>query len=148
MRAGMTVCAAFVALMALGAVPGLAQKGGELDPADRVLIHGYDSAAIQLLWAKVLNPDAEEACMLDETHGGVDNAHTYEIGEDGPVEIEGRRVTPPSRPRTSLVPQGQSITGRVVPSLVRALKDSGYEGGLGCYIVLIARSDYGKGDRR
>lgn len=148
MRLRMAVHGALVTLMVMVAVPGSAQEEAELNTADRVLIHGYDPAAMQLLWATVLDPGAAGACALDGDQISDDGTYTYDIGEDGTVTVEGAEGECSFHATDVTGPEGQVNHGSVVSSFVRALKDSGYEGGVGCFVKLIAQSDYGKGDQQ
>jgi len=136
-----------LALVAV-AVPGLAQEETELDPADRVLIHGYDPTAMQLVWAAVLNPEADDACALDEEALSETGEYTYEVDEEGNVTVTGAEGDCTFNTTDVTGPQGQVNHGTVVSNFVQALKESGYEGGVGCFVRLIAQSDYGKGDQQ
>lgn len=162
MRARWTVVIALMAVGVLMALPAFAQSDGEdLDPADRVLVHGYDPAAMQLLWSEMMgNSDtAEEECNLtegeyeyevDEISGDVSITPVVDEGDDpaDPVELGDCQLN------TTDVegPQGQVNHGTVVSNFVQDLKEyldeAGYEGGIGCYVRIIAQSDYGKGEQQ
>lgn len=144
MRAKVTMLLSAAALLAL-AVPGLAESAPAetLDPADRALIHSYDPAAMQLLWATVLDTEAEDACTVTP---GED--YEYRIDEEGNVEVDGTEGDCSFNATEVTGPNGQVNHGSVVSSFVKALKESGYEGNRGCLIRIIAGSDYGKGDQQ
>lgn len=155
MRARWTMVGAVTAVACLLALSAGAQEVEELHPADRFLVHGYSPEALQLLWATVGGDDAEAACGVAE---GVE--YTYEVDDEGNVTLseEGTQVEPGDAEACSLTatdvtgPEGQVNHGTVVSSFVQDLKDelreSGYTGGLGCYVRVIAGSDYGKGDQQ
>lgn len=150
MRARWTTAIALTATALLLALPLGAQETEDLDPADRALVHAYSGEAMQLLWAAVLG-DAETAaleCGIDE-----EGTYTYEVDEEGNVTI-----TPDGGTETTQTegcqfhetdvrgPQGQVNHGTVVSNFVHALAEAGHEGGRGCYVKIIAGSDYGKGE--
>ena len=143
MRTRMTVIGlAALACLAL-ALPGAA---AELDPADRALIHGYDPGAMQLVWAALLDTTAEDACALGEASD--DGEYLYEVDENGEVTVDGSEGDCAFNVTDVTGPEGQVNHGTVVSNFVKALKGSGYEGGVGCFVRIIAQSDYGKGDQQ
>lgn len=147
-----TILAVLAAGGLLMALPAGADQH-DLDPADRALVHAYSGEAMRLLWATVMG-DATAA----ETECGVTEgeSYTYDVDQAGNVTI----VEDPDGAATETVqtdgcefhetdvrgPQGQVNHGTVVSNFVKALKEAGHEGGLGCYVKVIAGSDYGKGD--
>lgn len=155
MRARWTVTGTLAAVACLLALSVSAQEVEELHPADRFLVHGYSPEAMQLFWDRVSGDDAATACGITEG-----TEYTYDVDEEGNVTLseEGTEVVPGDAEDCSLTatdvtgPQGQVNHGTVVSSFVHDLKDSlreaGYTGGLGCYVRVIAGSDYGKGDQQ
>lgn len=145
-----TILAMLVAGAALIVPPAMAQEtdSSELHPADRALVHGYDPAAMQLLWATWLQDEqTADTCEIEDGE-----TYTYEMteegvvieSEEGPVSTDGCALT-----ATDVRgPPGQVNHGTVVSSFVHALKEQGIEGGIGCYVSAIARSNYGKGDQQ
>ena len=154
MRARWTVSASLLALAALVALPAMAEEVAETetDSADRVLIHSYDPAAMQLLWATSgVDKDAEDYCNVED-----DDEYTYEVeGEEvtvtlGDDELQDDEELAEACDFTATDvtgPEGQVNHGTVVSAFVHALKANGYTG-IGCYVKLIAQSDYGKGDQQ
>lgn len=143
MRKRMTVLGLLLGGCLVLAVPGAA---AELDSADRALIHGYDPGAMQLLWAAVLDTEADDACELGE--GTEDGEFVYEVSEAGDVTVDGVEGDCSFNVTDVTGPQGQVNHGSVVSNFVQALKESGYEGGVGCFVRIIAQSDYGQGDQQ
>lgn len=139
------IAVAAMAILAV-AMPGSAEETAELHPADRALVHGYDPDAMQLLWATVLRP--ENACELDEEALSESGEYVYEVDEDENVTVTGAAGDCTFHATDVTGPQGQVNHGTVVSNFVRALKESGYEGGIGCFVRLIAQSEYGKGDQQ
>lgn len=154
MRARWTVPASLLALAALVAVPAMAEEAAETetDSADRALIHSYDPDAMQLLWATSgVDPDAEDYCNVEDG-----DEYTYEVdgdevtvtlGEDALEEGEDLSEACDFTATDVTGPQGQVNHGTVVSAFVHALKANGYTG-IGCYVKLIAQTDYGKGDQQ
>lgn len=149
MRARWTMVSALLALAALIALPAMAEEAeaADTDSADRALIHSYDPGAMQLLWATSgVDQDAEDYCNVEDG-----DKYTYEPEEDEvTVELtEGEDLAEACDFTATDVtgPQGQVNHGTVVSAFVHALKANGYTG-LGCYVKLIAQSDYGKGDQQ
>jgi len=145
MRARWTPIAALAAAIVVVALPGIAQEDSELDPADRVLIHTYNADSMRLLWSTQLG-DAEaaaEECGLD---ADPETEYTFEVDEDGEVTVDGLEEDCTFNATDVTGPEGQVNHGTVVSAFVKALKDSDVEGGIGCYVRIIAQSDYGKGD--
>lgn len=155
MRARWTVIGTLAAGACLLALSASAQDVDELHPADRWLVHGYSPEAMQLLWATVADgEDPGEACGVEEGA-----AYTYSVDDEGNVTVSdeaGDVVTDEGACDLTATdvtgPEGQVNHGTVVSSFVRdlkeALRESGYTGGLGCYVRVIAQSDYGKGDQQ
>ena len=163
--------AAMVGVLSLAvATVGLAAT---VDP-NSLLTEGYDSDNHNLVWGVADHPDSEEFegtydCSLET------GTYNYEVGEDGKVMVltdEGDAAVTYSEPddeddttTESTVnygetegecdltvtnvegPQGQVNHGTVVSSFVHALKDAGVKA-IGCYLRIIAQSDYGKGDQQ
>ena len=138
-----------IALVAL-AMPALGQSDDAepamMDPADRVLIHGYDPIAMQLLWTTFIDDgELSDECELLE---GQDD-YVYEIDRHGTVNVEGLDGTTCAFQATDVTgPEGQVNHGTVVSAFVRALEESGYDGPRGCVIRVIANSDYGKDEQQ
>lgn len=156
MRARWTPILAFAAVAALMALPAIAQEDEVVDSADRTLLHSYDPSAMQLYWSAFTTPEAdseEPACEIAE-----EGSYTIEEGEEGelvvtPVAEEGAEeaeaVENCDLNATDVTgPNGQVNHGSVVSNFVKALREAGYEGGMGCYVRLIAQSEYGKGDQQ
>lgn len=161
MRAKWTTIIALAAMAALVAAPAFAQHETEafadtetdvleteVDSADRALIHAYDPEAMQLLWQIAMEDDE---CEVEE-----ETTYTYDIDESGNVivstegdgEEEGEPLADCEFNATDVTgPNGQVNHGTVVSSFVKALKEEGYTG-IGCYVKLIAQSDYGKGEQQ
>ena len=136
--------AAFVAATLVAvALPSLADPGDDLASADRALIHSYDPASMQLLWASVLDRAAEDACTVEP-----DTDYVYDIDDEGNVEVTGAEGDCAFTATDVTGPNGQVNHGTVVSAFVKALKASGYEGNRGCMIKIIAGSEYGKGDQQ
>jgi len=118
----------------------------DLHPADRVLIHSYSSEAMQLLWATT-DETTTEPCEIEEG-----TVYTFTEEEDGVVvqAADGEVLTDGCAVTATDVqgPNGQVNHGTVVSSFVKALREAAYEGGVGCYVQTIARTDYGKGDQQ
>ena len=112
----------------------------DLHPADRVLIHSYSSEAMQLLWATT-DETTTEPCEIEEG-----TVYTFTEEEDGVVvqAADGEVLTDGCAVTATDVqgPNGQVNHGTVVSSFVKALREAGYEGGVGCYVQAIARTDY------
>lgn len=151
MRARWTTVGALLALAALIALPAMAEEA-ETDSADRALIHSYDPGAMQLLWAtSSVDEDADDYCNVDD-----DDSYTYEVdGEEVTVTLDDDALDEEEElaeacdfTATDVTgPQGQVNHGTVVSAFVHALKANGYTG-IGCYVKLIAQTDYGKGDQQ
>jgi hypothetical protein len=145
MRARWTVSATLLALAALVAMPAMAEES-ETDSADRALIHSYDPDAMQLLWATSgVDEDAEDYCNVQDGY-----EYTYEVdGEDVTVTLDDEELAEACDFTATDVtgPEGQVNHGTVVSAFVQALKANGYTG-IGCYVRLIAQSDYGMGDQQ
>lgn len=158
MRARWTMAFALAAIGVLIALPASADQ--HLDPADRVLVHGYDPDAMQLLWAQMMG-DSEtvaDECNISE------GEYAYEVDEEGNVSItptveEGEDEADPvdlgdcTFNQTDVEgPEGQVNHGTVVSNFVQDLKEhlaeTDYEGGIGCFVRVIAQSDYGKGEEQ
>jgi hypothetical protein len=152
MRARWTVPATLLAMAALVAMPAMAEETEETatDSADRALIHSYDPDAMQLLWATSGVEGAEDYCNVEDG-----DSYTYEVdGDEVTVtlddeELEGEDLAEACDFTATDVtgPQGQVNHGTVVSAFVHALKANGYTG-IGCYVKLIAQSDYGKDDQQ
>jgi hypothetical protein len=161
MRARWTTIIALAAMVALVAAPAFAQhetetfadidtevdsSETEVDSADRALIHTYDPDAMQLLWAIAID-GAEDQCEVDE-----EATYTYEIGDEDEVIVydeDDAELEDCSFNATDVTgPNGQVNHGTVVSAFVKALKEQGITGGIGCYVKLIAQSDYGKDDQQ
>lgn len=151
MRARWTVSATLLALAALVALPATAEEAVEeavTDSADRALVHSYDPGAMQLLWATSgVDEDAEDYCNV-----GNGDLYTYEIVDEetgeATVDIAGKDLEACDFTATDAIgPQAQVNHGTVVSAFVHALKADGYTG-IGCYVKLVAQSDYGKGDQQ
>jgi hypothetical protein len=136
------------------------------DP-NSLLTEGYDSDNHNLVWGVAGHPEAEDFdgtldCRL------VTGSYTYEADADGKVVVLeddlGAAVEHPSTEggdpsaydgdgecgltATGVEgPNGQVNHGTVVSNFVHALKSLGLRG-VGCYLRLIAQSDYGKGDQQ
>lgn len=133
-----------------------------------LLTEGYDSESHILIWGTADHPNLEAFegtldCRLES------GTYTYEVGEDGEVasltDDEGTVVSHPSAEEdgepsdydpsgecgltaTSVVgPEGQVNHGTVVSNFISALKGAGVKG-IGCYVRIIAQSDYGKGTQQ
>lgn len=166
MRARWTKVFALAAMGALIALPASADE--HLDPADRVLVHGYDPGAMQLLWTEMMGDSATVEDDCDITEGNyeyvvegdgsitltlVDDETDGEEGDEGEEGGEGELPEECNLNTTDVQgPQGQVNHGTVVSSFVQDLKEhlaeAEYEGGIGCYVRVIAQSDYGKGDQQ
>jgi len=140
---------------------GLAATG---EP-NSLLTEGYDSDNHTLVWGVAEHPDSEDFggtldCRL------ATGSYDYEADEEGKVVVltdeegavqyvpaEGGDPTDDTEGECSLTatnvegPNGQVNHGSVVSSFVHALKALGITGA-GCYVRLIAQSDYGKGDQQ
>ncbi|HEU4749979.1 MAG TPA: hypothetical protein VFT54_02865 [Acidimicrobiia bacterium] len=145
---------------------GLAATG---EP-NSLLTEGYDSDNHTLVWGVADHPDSEDFegtldCRL------VTGSYDYEADEDGKVVVltdeegapvqyvpaEGGDPTDDTEGECSLTatnvegPNGQVNHGSVISSFVHdlkaALKALGIRGA-GCYVRLIAQSEYGKGDQQ
>lgn len=155
MRARWTLTFAVAAAAVLVALPAGAQTEIEVDdPADRALVHGYDPTALQLFWMEMMG----DAATVEEDCAITPGEYSYEVDDEGnvitltpqedgdPVDLEACEF------QTTDVegPQGQVNHGSVVSNFVHDLKEyldeAGYSGGVGCYVRIIAQSDYGKGD--
>lgn len=155
MRARWTILAVLVAGATLVGSTALAQDGddAELHPADRALIHGYDPIAMQLLWSTWLNDQESES---EDTDTGCDiedgGTYAYEETQDGVTITEEETDVATAGCQLTVTdvrgPNGQVNHGTVVSSFVHALKEAGIEGGIGCYVRVIAQSDYGKGEQQ
>lgn len=155
MRARWTTVFALMAVGLLLSLPAGAQEIEELDPADRALVHAYSPEAMQLLWATVVGDTttAESECGVTEGQ-----SYTYEVDDEGNVTVtedpdgaatETEQTDECTFHETDVRgPQGQVNHGTVVSSFVHALKEAGHQGGLGCYVKIIAGSDYGKGEQQ
>ncbi|MEX0946065.1 MAG: hypothetical protein WD064_01720 [Acidimicrobiia bacterium] len=141
---------------------GLAATG---EP-NSLLTEGYDSDNHTLVWGVADHPDSEDFvgtvdCRLET------GSYDYEADEDGKVVVltddqgaavqyastEDGEPTDDTEGECSLTatnvegPNGQVNHGSVVSSFVHALKALGITGA-GCYVRLLAQSDYGKGDQQ
>lgn len=143
MRARWTILGGLITALMLTATVAVAEEP-ELHPADRALIHSYDPDAMRLLYSVT---DTESECEVD-----TDATYTYEIDEEGTVTVtdgEGGTLEGCDFSAVDVAgPEGQVNHGTVVSSFVHALRQAGYEGGIGCYVRIIAQSDYGKGDQQ
>ncbi len=141
---------------------------------DSLLTEGYDPDNHNLVWGVADHPDSEDFdgtldCRL------VSGTYTYEADEDGKVVVladdTGTDATyiqvddeDPATTESTVAygdtggeceltatnvegPNGQVNHGTVVSSFVRALKGAGFKG-VGCYVRIIAQSDYGQGDQQ
>ncbi|HLU53039.1 MAG TPA: hypothetical protein VK011_05575 [Acidimicrobiia bacterium] len=137
----------FIGAMAVVAIALPAAGEVDLDPADRALIHSYSPEAMQLLWGTRDDSSTAQPCEIEE-----ESVYTYTEEADGVVirSADGEIVTDgcPLTATDVRGPNGQVNHGTVVSSFVHALKEAGYEGGIGCHVRAIARSDYGKGDQQ
>jgi hypothetical protein len=116
----------------------------DIHPADQKLFHGYDPDANRLVWAAILEAQTEAECALVDEDGVVD----YKIDGEGNVTVEGTEGECDFHVTDVTGPEGQVNHGTVVSSFVQALRDSGYEGGLGCFVRVIAGTDYGQDDQQ
>jgi hypothetical protein len=141
---------------------GLAATG---EP-NSLLTEGYDSDNHTLVWGVADHPDSEDFegtldCRL------VTGSYDYEADEDGKVVVltdeDGNAVqyasTADGEPTDDTLgecsltatnvegPNGQVNHGSVVSSFVHGLKALGITSA-GCYVRLMAQSDYGKGDQQ
>jgi hypothetical protein len=141
---------------------GLAATG---EP-NSLLTEGYDSDNHTLVWGVAEHPDSEDfggtldcrlatgsydyeadeegkVVVLTDEEGAVqyvpaEGGDPIEYSEDGECSLTATNVEGPN---------GQVNHGSVVSSFVHALKALGITGA-GCYVRLIAQSDYGKGDQQ
>lgn len=144
MRARWMALGTLLALVALIAFPAMAEHEVETESADRVLLHAYDPAAMQLLWSEMA---ADAVCEVDP-----EAEYTYELDGDDVIikdeagtEVELTDCTLNATDVTG--PQGQVNHGTIVSAFVKALKEQGITGA-GCYVKIIAGTDYGKGDQQ
>lgn len=148
MRARWTVIGACVASALLAALPAAAEETTtELDSADRALIHSYDPESMQLLWSTFDGNADVAAAECDLTDG---TEYDYTIDAEGNVTVTGDEGESTCEFNATDVtgPEGQVNHGTVVSAFVKALQEADLEHGIGCYVRIIAQSDYGKGDQQ
>ena len=140
----------------LAALPLLVGGVALAQEADTLFIEGYDPDTFLLIYsASSLSVEGEGPTDCEELADTVntpnpDDEFAYTDNGDGTATVGASGCEFTAVDVTG--PEGQVNHGTVVSSFVASLHElmaaGDWEGGIGCLVSVIARSDYGKGDQQ
>lgn len=140
------------AVAVLAALPLLVGGVALAQEADTLFIEGYDPDTFLLIYSasSLSGEDADTECEIFA--GGLTNPTDFDYDDaTGDVSLDGAGACEFTAVDVT-GPEGQVNHGTVVSSFVASLHElmatGDWEGGIGCLVSVIARSDYGKGDQQ